>query len=77
MITRDTEWSVANLSGLTMSATSSAAETYTRRQYLMYRLIMDGTPAVAATEAVTSTAAEHPEWDMDEEHTFAEWEETE
>lgn len=50
-----------------------APQRYTRRQYLLYQLIMEGTPAPLATEAVSSTAMEHPEWDMDEAMTWAEW----
>lgn len=50
------------------------ARQYTRRQFLAYRLAMDGVPIMAAQEAVASTAMEHPEWDMDEAMTWAEWE---
>lgn len=31
-------------------------------------------PLFLAAEAVASTAMEHPEWDLDEEKTWAEWE---
>lgn len=48
--------------------------TFTRRSYLVYRSVMEGTHALAAMEAVSSVAIEHPEWDMDEEMTWAEWE---
>lgn len=47
---------------------------YTRRQYLVYRTVMEGTSVFLAQEAVASTALEHPEWDMDETFTWAEWE---
>jgi hypothetical protein len=46
-----------------------------RRRYLTLRALMDtGVPIFQAVEAVASTAIEHPEWDMDEEKTWAEWE---
>lgn len=51
-----------------------AARTYTRRQYLAYRLVLSGTPLLSAQEAVSSTALAHPEWDMDEAMTWQEWE---
>lgn len=46
---------------------------YTRRQFLTYYLVMDGTGFFAAREVVSAAAAEHPEWDMDEEFTWDEW----
>lgn len=45
----------------------------TRRQYLLYNAVMRGAPILAAVEAVSSTAIEHPEWDMDEKKTWLEW----
>lgn len=45
-----------------------------RRQYLTFKMFEEGTSLWLAAEAVTSTAAEHPEWDMAEVHTYAEWE---
>lgn len=48
--------------------------TWTRRQYLTARVVMEGTPLLAAIEAVHSTALAHPEWDLDEERTWEEWE---
>lgn len=49
----------------------------TRRQYLTLKA-MEGTGGtlgmLVAIEAVSSTAIEHPEWDMDEEREFVEWE---
>lgn len=50
-----------------------ATQTFTRRQFLEYQAIMGGTNLFLAKEAVASTAIEHPEWDMDEEMTWAEW----
>lgn len=50
------------------------SRTYTRRQFLTYRVVMDGVPIWQAHEAVSSTALEHPEWDMDEEMTWEQWE---
>lgn len=47
---------------------------FTRRQFLTYQLIVDGTPWWEAVEAVSTTALEHPDWDMDEEMTWSEWE---
>lgn len=52
----------------------SAARTYTRRQFLEYTAIVNGAPWWIAKEAVASTAIEHPEWDMDQQMTWAEWE---
>lgn len=46
---------------------------FTRRQYLTLRLCMDGANIWEAIEAIASTAIEHPEWDMDEEKTWHEW----
>jgi len=59
----------------------------TRRAYLTLKVMMAqpehpspasmqpfATNMMVAIEAVSSTAIEHPEWDMDEERTFAEWE---
>ncbi len=52
--------------------------TYTRRQFMEYRRVMDdGQPCWVAQEAVTTAALEHPDWDLDEEMTWAEWEERE
>jgi len=49
--------------------------TFTRREWLTRRAIMSGAAPMLAKEAVSSTAIEHPEWDMDGEHkTMAEWE---
>jgi len=45
----------------------------TRRQYLLYNAVMSGAPVLMAVEAVSSTAIEHPEWDMDEQKTWDEW----
>lgn len=49
-----------------------------RRQYLLIKAMepIDGQPVhwAVAMEAVSSTAIEHPEWDMNEEKTWAEWE---
>lgn len=49
-------------------------EYVTRRQYLTKKTLMLGVPAFMAYEAVSSTAIEHPEWDMDELKTWKEWE---
>ncbi len=52
---------------------------FTRREYLMLRVLemADDTGILAmllAEEAVASTALAHPEWDLDEKKTWAEWE---
>jgi hypothetical protein len=49
-------------------------EPMTRGVYLLYRALLDGAPWYVAQEAVATTGLEHPEWDMDEVRTFAEWE---
>jgi len=50
----------------------------TRRQWLTRQAIVNGsngtTSAVEAVEAVSSAAGAHPEWDMEEKKTWAEWE---
>ena len=52
--------------------------TYTRRQFMEYRRIMDDRqPCWVAKEAVAAAALEHPDWDLDEEMTWAEWTEWE
>lgn len=53
--------------------TIDTPEKFTRRQYLTYELVMRGAKVFEAIEAIASTAIEHPEWDMDEELTWAEW----
>jgi hypothetical protein len=45
-----------------------------RRRYLLMVTILAGTDMFTAAEAVSSTAIEHPEWDMDECKTWQEWE---
>ena len=48
---------------------------YPRHQFLTYQaVIASGRSIPDALEAVASTATEHPEWDMDEELTWTEWE---
>jgi hypothetical protein len=51
-----------------------AEETFTRRQWLTRQAILSGAPPFMATEAVSSVAMEHPDWDMDELKTWNEWE---
>lgn len=46
----------------------------TRRRYLMLKAMESGAGLFVAAEAVSSVAIEHPEWNMDEERTFEEWE---
>jgi hypothetical protein len=48
--------------------------TYTRREWLTRHAIMNGATPGMAREAISSTAIEHPEWDMDgEKKTLTEW----
>jgi NO-binding membrane sensor protein with MHYT domain len=47
---------------------------YTRRRWLTIQAMLGGAPIWAATEAVATVAIEHPEWDMEEEKTWEEWE---
>ncbi len=56
---------------------------FSRSEYLLIKILAmsdgDGsglTGVFMAKEAVYSTALAHPEWDMDECKTFAEWEES-
>ena len=46
----------------------------TFRTYLTIKAMGDGAGMFMAAEAVSSTAIEHPEWNMDEKRTYAEWE---
>ena len=49
-------------------------DTLTRLAYFMVQLMIKGVDVFSASEAVSSTAIEHPEWNMDEEKTWDEWE---
>ncbi len=51
-----------------------AGEPLTRRRYLTIRALAAGAHPLLVREAVASVALEHPEWDMTEERTWAEWE---
>jgi hypothetical protein len=51
-------------------------QTYTYRQWLTTQLLLAGSDIFTATEAVASTALEHPEWNLDEKRTWEEWEVT-
>lgn len=48
---------------------------FTRRDYLVYQAVMNGADAVPAMDLVDGWANEHPEYDMDETMTWAEWQE--
>lgn len=48
-----------------------------RRGYLILRAMEYGADIFTATEAVATTAIEHPEWDMSEERTLSEWDASE
>lgn len=45
----------------------------TRREYLMTEILRRGYPWIVAREAISSTAIEHPDWDMDERRTYIDW----
>lgn len=51
-----------------------AIQPITRREYLTIKALVGGTHWAIAIEAVSSTALEHPEWDMEEQKTYDEWE---
>lgn len=53
---------------------ASVAEPLTRRTYLLLKAMEAGANFLLAVEAVSSTALEHPEWDMAERRTWADWE---
>jgi hypothetical protein len=42
--------------------------------YLLMKAMENGAGPFLALEAVSSTAIEHPEWDMEEKKTWKEWE---
>jgi hypothetical protein len=46
----------------------------TYRQYLTIQQMINGSSIWVAIEAVSSVAIEHPEWDMEEEKNWKEWE---
>lgn len=47
----------------------------TRRGYLILRAMAEtGAKYQQASKAVAAVGAEHPEWDLDERRTWAEWE---
>ena len=48
-------------------------ELLTRRQWLTRRMILEGSDIWTAIESVSSVALAHPEWDMEEEKTWEEW----
>jgi len=52
----------------------SVAERITRRQYLLMKAAEQRMGVFVAIEAASSVALAHPEWDMDEERTWDEWE---
>jgi len=45
-----------------------------RRGFLIAQACMRGADIWLASEAVATTAMEHPEWDMDDTKTWSEWE---
>jgi hypothetical protein len=46
----------------------------TRRQWLTRQAILNGATPSLATEAVSSVAIEHPEWNLEERKTMEQWE---
>jgi hypothetical protein len=49
--------------------------TWSRRDYMIQMVMLDGVGWFTASEAVSSVAIEHPEWDMAEARTWEEWQE--
>jgi hypothetical protein len=47
---------------------------FTRRDYLIYSAVMEGTHAIKAADSVSSWATDNPDVDMDETMTWGEWE---
>lgn len=45
----------------------------TRRRYLTIMAVLAGADIWTAKEAVATTALAHPEWDMDEQRPWREW----
>jgi hypothetical protein len=55
-------------------AKAVADEKFTRREYLLYETVMDGHCTIdEAIGVVTAYAAEHPDDDLSETFTWAEW----
>lgn len=52
---------------------SDASSTYTRRQFVGYQHLVDGGHADQAEDAVAAYAGRHPDRDLDEKITFAQW----
>ena len=48
---------------------------FSRRHFLAYQSIIDGgATEEQAAQRLAAAASEHPDWDLDEEMTWAEWE---
>ncbi|WP_056793435.1 MULTISPECIES: hypothetical protein [unclassified Nocardioides] len=48
---------------------------FSRRHFLAYQAIIDGgATQEQAAQSQATAVADHPEWDLDEEMTWAEWE---
>jgi hypothetical protein len=47
-----------------------------RRTYMVMKAFLQGTSVLVAHEAVATVALSHPEWNMSELRTFAEWEQS-
>lgn len=61
--------------GLTPARQPGEKRLITRKMYLTLTVMQtEGCGPFLAAEAVASTAIEHPEWNMDEEKTWTEWE---
>jgi hypothetical protein len=57
------------------AAVTQMNDKFSRRQFLAYQAIIEaGTTEEQAGGVVASAASEHPEWDLDEEMSWAEWE---
>ena len=46
----------------------------TRRAYLMLKAINAGVDVLRANDAARAAGVAHPEWDMSEDRSWAEWE---
>jgi hypothetical protein len=70
---RERDRQVAEEHAMPVSLVKAEPEQVTRRMWLTIRAVATGTSLFNAVEAVATTALAHPEWDMDELRTGAEW----
>jgi hypothetical protein len=50
------------------------AGVFTRRQYMIRKLLHQGSSFPSAVEAVTNVGRVHRDWNMEQQRTWAEWE---